>query len=70
MMLPKNIAVASNFTGYNNSIKGSSAFFDEALKKDPAVTTPVEMTKRFRPNQICSQKSTALRDKVWTRLLK
>jgi spermidine/putrescine transport system substrate-binding protein len=70
MMLPKNIAVASNFTGYNNSITGSSAFFDESLKKDPAVTTPTAMTKRFRPNQICSQKSTALRDKVWTRLLK
>jgi spermidine/putrescine transport system substrate-binding protein len=70
MMLPKNIAVASNFTGYNNSIKGSSAFFDESLKTDPAVTTPVEMTKRFKPNQICNAKSTALRDKVWTRLLK
>ena len=70
MMLPKNIAVASNFTGYNNSIKGSSAFFDESLKTDPAVTTPTEMTKRFRPNQICNAKSTALRDKVWTRLLK
>ena len=70
MMEPKNIAAASNFTGYNNSITGSSAFFDAALKSDPAVTTPAEMTKRFRPNQICSQKATDLRDKVWTKLKK
>ncbi len=70
MMEPKNIAAASNFTGYNNSINGSSAFFDAALKSDPAVTTPPEMTKRFRPNQICSQKATDLRDKVWTKLKK
>ncbi|MER3552901.1 MAG: spermidine/putrescine ABC transporter substrate-binding protein [Meiothermus sp.] len=68
MMDPKNIAVASNFTGYNNSIKGSSAYFDAALKSDPAVNTPANLTSRFRPNKICSQKATDLRDKVWTRL--
>ncbi len=70
MMEAKNIAEASNFTGYANSIKGSSDFFDQAMKDDPAVTTPLELTKRFRPNNICSQKATALRDKVWTKLKK
>ncbi len=70
MMQPKNIAAASNFTGYNNSIKGSDAFFDAALKSDPAVVAPAEMTKRFRPNQICSQKAIDLRDRVWTKLKK
>lgn len=68
MMDPKNIAVASNFTGYNNSIKGSSAHFEPALKADPAVNTPANLTSRFRPNKICSQKAIDLRDKVWTRL--
>ncbi len=68
MMDPKNIAVASNFTGYNNSIKGSSAYFEPALKADPAVNTPANLTSRFRPNKICSQKAIDLRDKVWTRL--
>jgi spermidine/putrescine transport system substrate-binding protein len=70
MMEPKNIAAASNFTGYNNSITGSSKFFDDSLRTDPAVTTPAEMTKRFRPNQICSQKAIELRDRVWTKLKK
>lgn len=68
MMDPKNIAAASNFTGYNNSIKGSADFFDAALKADPAVNTPANLTSRFRANKICSQKATDLRDKVWTRL--
>jgi spermidine/putrescine transport system substrate-binding protein len=70
MMKPENIAAASNFTGYNNSIKGSSNFFDQALKDDPAVNTPAAMRSRFRPNQICSQKAIDLRDKVWTKLKK
>ena len=70
MMEPKNIAVASNFTGYNNSIAGSSAFFDADMKTDPAVTTPAALTSRFKPNQICSQASTTLRDRVWTKLKK
>jgi spermidine/putrescine transport system substrate-binding protein len=70
MMDPKNIAIASNFTGYNNGIKGSADFFDAALKSDPAVNTPTELTSRFRANKICSQKSIGLRDKVWTKLKK
>src|SRR3546814_12414350 len=38
MMAPENIAIASNFTGYMNAIRGSDAFMDEALKNDPAET--------------------------------
>ena len=70
MMDPKNIAIASNFTGYNNGIKGSADFFDAALKAAPAVNTPANLTSRFRVNKICSQKSIELRDKVWTKLKK
>ncbi len=68
MMTPEAIAIASNFTGYNNSIKGADKFFDAALKTDPAVNTPANLTNRFRPNKICSSANIALRDKVWTRL--
>lgn len=70
MMKPENIAIASNYTGYNNSIRGADKFMDKALTQDPAVNTPANLRSRFRPNQICSAKATALRDKVWTRLKK
>jgi spermidine/putrescine transport system substrate-binding protein len=68
MMTPEAIAIASNFTGYNNSIKGADKFFDAALKTDPAVNTPANLTNRFRANKLCSSANIALRDKVWTRL--
>ena len=68
MMKPENIAIASNYTGYNNSIQGSAAFMDKSLSLDPAVNTPASLRDRFRANKICSSKATALRDKVWTRL--
>ena len=68
MMTPEAIAIASNYTGYNNSIKGADKFFDAALKTDPAVNTPANMTNRFRANKLCSSANIALRDKVWTRL--
>lgn len=70
MMAPENIAIASNFTGYNNAINGSLKLMDVSLQKDPAVNTPAGMTKLFRPNRSCSAKAVALRDKVWTKLKK
>ena len=70
MMKPENIAVASNYTGYNNSIQGSARFMDASLSQDPAVNTPASLRARFRPNKICSSKAILLRDKVWTRLKK
>jgi spermidine/putrescine transport system substrate-binding protein len=68
MMQPENIAMASNFTGYNNAVAASAKMFDAALAADPAVNPSAEMRSRFRPNKICSAKALDLRNKVWTRL--
>jgi spermidine/putrescine transport system substrate-binding protein len=68
MMAPENIALASNFTGYNSAIKGADKFMDVALREDAGVNPSDEMRKRFRPNQICSPKALELRNKIWTRL--
>lgn len=70
MMDPKNIAEASNFTGYMNAISGSDQYLDDSLKSDPAVNMPKEYAARLRPSQDCSKESRELRDKVWTRLKK
>jgi len=70
MMAPENAAIASNFTGYMNAIRGSDAFMDDALKSDPAVAMPEEYTDRLRPNENCSAAARELRNKVWTRLKK
>lgn len=68
MMAPENIAIASNFTGYMNAIRGSGEFMDEALKNDPSVVMPDEYADRLRPNEDCSAAARELRNKVWTRL--
>jgi len=68
MMKPENIAIASNFTGYNNGIRGSTELMDAKLRDDPAVNTPQEMQSRLNPNKNCSPAAVELRDRVWTRL--
>ncbi len=68
MMDPKNAAEASNFNGYNNAIKGSSAFMDPGLAASPAINPPEALKSRFRPVKDCSVKARELRDGVWTRL--
>jgi spermidine/putrescine transport system substrate-binding protein len=68
MMDPKNAAEASNFNGYNNAIKGSTAFMDPGLAASPAINPPEAMKARFRPVKDCSIKARELRDGVWTRL--
>lgn len=70
MMAPENAAIASNYTGYMNAIRGSGEFMDEALKSDPAVVMPEEYADRLRPNLDCSPAARELRNKVWTRLKK
>lgn len=70
MLKPENIAVASNFTGYMNAIKGSEAFMDASLRDDPAVVMPAEYASRLSPAQNCSDKARELRNRVWTRLKK
>jgi spermidine/putrescine transport system substrate-binding protein len=68
MMKPDTIAAVSNFTGYNNGIKGSPEFMDAKLRDDPAVNTPQEYLSRLNPNKNCSAAAVELRDRVWTRL--
>lgn len=68
MMKPENIALASNFTGYNNAIRGADQFMKADLRGDPAINPSEELRKRFVPNQVCSAKAMELRNKVWTRL--
>lgn len=68
MMAPENIALASNFTGYMNAIKGADQYMEKALIDDPAVNMPAEYTDRLRPGQDCDTASRELRNRVWTRL--
>ncbi len=68
MMDPKNIAAASDFTGYNNAIEGSEQYMDKALTEDPAVNMPEDYENRLRPATDCSVASRDLRNRVWTRL--
>jgi spermidine/putrescine transport system substrate-binding protein len=70
MMVPENIAQASNFAGYMNAIKGSEQFLDASLRDDPAVNMPAAYSELLRPTQDCSPKARELRNKVWTRLKK
>ncbi len=68
MMDPKNIAEASDFSGYNNAIKGSEAYMKVVMRDDPAINPPADMQLRFRPVKDCAAKPRELRDGVWTRL--
>lgn len=68
MLAPENAAIASNFTGYMNAIRGSEGFMDAALNADPAVAMPEEYADRLRPTIDCSAAARELRNKVWTRL--
>lgn len=68
MMAPENIAIASNYTGYMNAIRGSDEFMEERLVEDPAVNMPEEYGERLRPNEDCSVAARELRNRVWTRL--
>jgi spermidine/putrescine transport system substrate-binding protein len=68
MMDPKNIAEATNFSGYNNAIRGSDAYIHAELRSDPAINPPESLKSRFRPVKDCSPKARELRDFVWTRL--
>jgi spermidine/putrescine transport system substrate-binding protein len=66
MMDPKNIAMQTNFTGYDNSITGSSDFFDQALKDDPAVNVPAEYVDLISPIPNCGEEARDLYTQVFT----
>ena len=66
LMDPKNIAMETNFTGYDNSIIGSSEYFDPALKNDPAVNVPAEYLPLLSPIPNCGQEARDLYTQVFT----
>lgn len=70
MMDPKNIAEATNFTGYMNAVPASAEFLDPALAKDPAVVPPKEDEALMKMAPGCSAKAKELMDKVWTNVRK
>jgi spermidine/putrescine transport system substrate-binding protein len=66
MMDPKNIAMESNFSGYDNGIKGSDEFMDESLKTDPAVVVPADKVALMTPTPNCGQEARDLYTEVFT----
>ncbi|WP_199699098.1 extracellular solute-binding protein [Oleomonas cavernae] len=70
MLEPKNIAEASNFTGYMSPITASSEFLEPTMKTDPAVVPPEGADKLFVMAAPCSAKAKELMDKVWTNVKK
>ncbi len=70
MMDPKNIAEASNFTGYMGAIPSAAPYLDDAMKTDPAVVPPEGTDKLFVMATPCSAKAKELMDKVWTNVRK
>lgn len=70
MMDPKNIAEASNFTGYMGAIPAAAEYLDESMKNDPAVVPPAGMDHLFVMAKPCGTKAKELMDKVWTNVRK
>jgi len=66
MMDPKAAGKQSNFSGYDNGIKGSDAFMDEALKTDPAVVVPADKVALLSSTPNCSEDARALYTEVFT----
>jgi spermidine/putrescine transport system substrate-binding protein len=65
-MDPKNVAMESNFSGYDNGIKGSDAFMDEALKSDPAVIVPADKVALISALPNCDEAARELYTQVFT----
>ena len=68
IMDPQNAAIASNYTGYMNTIKGSEAHLEATMATDPAVAMPEEFADRLVGFKNCSEAAVKLRDRVWTKL--
>lgn len=66
MMDPKAAGKQSNFSGYDNGIKGSDEFMDEALKTDPAVVVPADKVALLSSTPNCSEDARALYTEVFT----
>jgi spermidine/putrescine transport system substrate-binding protein len=65
-MDPKAAGKESNFSGYDNGIKGSEEFMDEALKTDPAVIVPADKQALISPVPNCGEEARELYTQVFT----
>ena len=68
MMDPKNIAEASNFTGYTNTIAGSEKYMKGLLAEDQARGLTPDLISRLRFVEQCSERALGIMDRVWARL--
>lgn len=66
MMGPEAAGAQSNFSGYDNGIKGSEAFMNDALKTDPAVVVPADKEALLSPLPNCSEEVRELYTQVFT----
>ena len=66
MMSPESAGAQSNFSGYDNGIKGSDAFMDDALKTDPAVVVPADKQALISPLPNCGEEARELYTQVFT----
>lgn len=66
MMGPEAAGAQSNFSGYDNGIKGSDAFMNDALKTDPAVVVPADKQGLISPLPNCSEEVRELYTQVFT----
>lgn len=66
MMNPEIIGLASNFSGYNNSITGSEQYLSDELKTDPAVVVPEEFKSLITPLPNCGADARELYTQVFT----
>ena len=65
-MDPKSAGKESNFSGYDNGIKGSEEFMDDALKSDPAVIVPADKQALISPVPNCGEEARELYTQVFT----
>lgn len=66
MMDPEIIGLASNFSGYNNSITGSEQYLVEEMKTDPAVVVPEQYKSLISPLPNCGPEVRELYTQVFT----
>jgi spermidine/putrescine transport system substrate-binding protein len=66
MMKPENAALETNFAGYRNPVKGSTAFVDKKFAEAPEYNPPEDQKMYFALT--CPEKATRAYDMIWTRL--
>ncbi len=64
-MDPENIGLMANWVGYDTGIKGSEAFYVDALKNDPALVVPDEYKDRILSFPACGLDARNLYAQVW-----